>query len=92
MSRVVNQSVFLEEADPWPVKSWVVSVKHYVYGSDHYAIAELLQDKEGRTKKYVYCGISTDDWSDFTWSIVDQELNFGQKFRKYIMPYRCNCQ
>ena len=91
MDSIRSGSFALDKVTPWPEESFVVSVQLYLKGNRYYAIAELVVDKEGSTRKYVYCDIPKSDWSDFEWEIIDQDLSFNAKFRKYIHIHKCEC-
>lgn len=73
--------------------SWLKSVTAYQYKSSVFVVAEITTDKFGfSTKKYIFCGIPPRNWENFANGLVDFDLSYGEKFHKYIMDYKCDCQ
>lgn len=72
--------------------SWLKSVEAYQCKNTIFVVAEMVTDSYGiATKKYIYCGIPLRNWENFSNGLSDFDLSYGEKFHKYIIDYKCNC-
>lgn len=73
--------------------SWLYQVDGYKYADIIFVIALVKRDVSPFTEpdKYIFCGISKDDWDSFSYPLTDMRLSIGEKFQKYIYNYKCNC-
>jgi hypothetical protein len=72
--------------------SWLKEVNAYTYDGDIYVIAKIKTDNyDYWGKDYIFCGIPSRNWSDFSGISFNQET-YGEKFHKYIIDYICNCK
>jgi hypothetical protein len=72
--------------------SWLTEVEAYSIENTIVVIAEIKQDEWGiNTKEYVFCGIPSSNWDAFYHGLYDRDKTFGERFRKYIFEYKCNC-
>ena len=90
---VETKMTLFDEVTPDPGSSFVVWAKQYFSLNGKFVVAKLIIDNQGHTKKYIFCGVSDSDWSDFTWIISpDVDLSFNKKYHKYLKPYTCDCE
>lgn len=72
--------------------SWLKEVEAYSIENVIVVIAEIKRDEWGiNTKKYVFCGIPSSNWNAFYTGLYDTNTTFGERFRKYIFEYKCDC-
>lgn len=72
--------------------SWLKEVEAYTIENTIVVIAEIKRDEWGiNTKEYVFCGIPSSNWDAFYGGWNDRDKTFGERFRKYIFEYKCNC-
>lgn len=70
--------------------SMLVKVTKYDLESSSIVIAYLKKDEyDYRGKPYVFCGISSYNWSNFKYEGMSN--SWGKSFHTYIMDYKCNC-
>lgn len=70
--------------------SWLKSVTAYTYDNSIFVVAVIKKNEYDLTgKTYIFCGIPSMNWDNF--SIYDTNPSYGEKFRKYIMEYQCDC-
>jgi hypothetical protein len=73
--------------------SWLYKVDGYEYEGIIFVIAQVKR-KNSLLKEldtYIFCGISKDDWESFKDRFPYTILSIGEKFKKYIYDYKCNC-
>lgn len=72
--------------------SWLKEVKGYSVENTIVVVAEIKRDDFGfSTDKYVFCGVPSSNWRNFKSAFTDSDMSYGEKFHKYIMDYKCNC-
>jgi len=72
--------------------SWLKSVLAYEFENKVYVIAEIkTNDYSFQSQKYVFCGIPYSNWKNFYNRFYDNSLSYGEKFHKYIIRYKCDC-
>lgn len=70
--------------------SWLKSVTAYSYDNKIFVVAVIKKNQYDYTgKTYIFCGIPSNNWDNF--SIYDNNPSYGEKFRKYIIDYQCDC-
>lgn len=73
--------------------TWLKSVTAYRYKNNIFVVAEISTDTyRFSSKKYIFCGIPLRNWESFANGLADFDLSYGEKFHKYIMDYKCDCQ
>ncbi|TVZ60041.1 hypothetical protein NA63_2589 [Flavobacteriaceae bacterium MAR_2010_105] len=71
---------------------WLYEVKAYTYEYTIYVIAKIKPNPYSfNTKAYVFCGIPSQNWSNFQYGGYGDSNSYGERFHKYIFDYRCNC-
>jgi len=72
--------------------SWLKSIQAYEFDSKIFVIAEIKTNEYSfQSKKYIFCGIPYSNWKIFYSRYTDSSLSIGEKFHKYIIDYKCNC-
>lgn len=72
--------------------SWLKEVVAYSIENTIVVIAEIKRDEWGiNTKKYVFCGIPSSNWDAFYLGLYDTNSTYGERFRKYVFDYKCDC-
>jgi hypothetical protein len=72
--------------------NWLYSVTEYKIGSKIIVIAEIKKEKNSYiTKKYIFCEVPEDNWTYFYYGIYDTGLTYGERFQKYIIDFKCDC-
>lgn len=90
---VETEMTLIDEVTPDAGTSFVVWAKQYFSLKGKFVVAKLIVGSQGQTKKYVFCGVSDSDWSDFTWILPpDAGMSFNKKYHKYLKPYKCDCE
>jgi hypothetical protein len=70
--------------------SWLKSVTAYTYDNAIFVVAVIKKNEyDFQGKTYIFCGIPSRNWDYF--SIYDTNPSYGEKFRKYIIDYKCDC-
>ena len=69
---------------------WLVKVQRYELEGTGFVVAYIKQnDYDYRGKPYIFCGISSYNWSMFRSSGMTG--SWGEAFHQYIRDYTCNC-
>lgn len=72
--------------------SWLYKVTAYEYEYKNYIIAEIKKSEYSyQTEKYIFCGIPNMNWTNFKYGGYGDSESYGERFHKYIMDYKCNC-
>lgn len=72
--------------------TWLKKVTAYSIDNKIVVVAEIKRDQWGiNTKKYIFCGITSDMWTAFYMGINDLDKTYGERFQKYIFDNKCNC-
>ncbi|NER17017.1 hypothetical protein [Spongiivirga citrea] len=72
--------------------SWLHKVTAYSYDYKIYVVAEIKKNEYSfSTKTYIFCGIPSQNWSNFQYGSYRESDSYGKRFHKYIMDYLCNC-
>ncbi|QEC68737.1 hypothetical protein FRZ67_16020 [Panacibacter ginsenosidivorans] len=72
--------------------SWLYKVTAYTYEYKTYVIAEIKKDEYAiTTKKYIFCDIPSSNWINFQIGAYGDSNSYGERFHKYIMDYKCDC-
>ncbi|WP_027127300.1 hypothetical protein [Gelidibacter mesophilus] len=72
---------------------WLNKVEAYSIENKIIVIAEIKNDELFSTnKKYIFCGIPTENWNAFYVGLNDLDKSFGERFHKYIFDYKCDCE
>ena len=73
--------------------SWLKSVQAYhLTDNSTIIVAELKSDNySNSTRKYVFCGVSFDNWVAFSSGAFDYGKTYGERFHKYIFKNKCDC-
>lgn len=70
--------------------AWLREVEAYSIENSIVVIAKIQQDQY-TTKRYIFCGIPRSNWNNFYVGLNDLTRTYGERFHKYIMDYKCNC-
>lgn len=70
--------------------AWLREVEAYSIDNSIVVIAKIQQDQYS-TKRYIFCGIPRSNWNNFYVGLNDLTKTYGERFNKYIMDYKCNC-
>jgi len=85
--QMVSSTILLIEPS-----SWLYEVKAYYVEEILVVIAKIKRDAFGfNTKKYIFCNVPYDNWFNFNYSFLDLNSTYGERFRKYIYDYQCDC-
>lgn len=72
--------------------SWLYKVTAYEYEYRTYVVAEIKKSEYSyQTSKYIFCGIPNMNWSNFQYGIYGDSQSYGERFHKYIIDYKCDC-
>lgn len=71
--------------------SWLKSVEAYSIENTIVVIAEIKRENSYSTKKYIFCGVPSQNWDRFSSGLYNMDKTYGEKFHDYIMDYQCNC-
>ena len=72
--------------------SWLYEVTAYSYEYKIYVVAEIKKSEYSySTSTYIFCGIPSSNWSNFQYGSYGDSGSYGERFHKYIMDYRCDC-
>ena len=72
--------------------SWLYEVTAYEYEYKIYVIAKIKRNEyDYSSKSYVFCGIPSQNWSNFRYKGYGEPDSYGERFHKYIIDYQCNC-
>lgn len=65
--------------------SWIKSTDAYQYNNSLYIFIHTRQNNS-----YIYCDVPYNNWQFFISN--GYSTSYGQRFHKYIEPYKCNCR
>ncbi|WP_420578490.1 hypothetical protein [Ekhidna sp.] len=72
---------------------WLYKVTAYTYDYDIYVVAEIKTNEYSyKTNKYIFCNIPNGNWTNFRYGSYGDSDSYGERFHKYIMDNKCNCQ
>ena len=72
--------------------SWLYKVTAYEYQYKTYVVAEIKKNEYSyQTSTYIFCGIPNMNWSSFQYGSYGDSNSYGERFHKYIIDYKCNC-
>ncbi|WP_350289825.1 hypothetical protein [uncultured Croceitalea sp.] len=72
--------------------SWLYKVTAYDYDFKIYVVAEIKESEYSySTRTYIFCGIPSQNWSNFVYGGYGDSDSYGERFHKYILNYTCNC-
>ncbi|SHG89672.1 hypothetical protein [Flagellimonas flava] len=72
--------------------SWLYKVTAYEYNYSIYVVAEIKRNEYSfSTNTYIFCGIPSQNWSNFRYGGYGDPNSYGKRFHKYIIDYVCNC-
>jgi hypothetical protein len=72
--------------------SWLYKVTAYEYEYKTYVIAEIKKNEYSyQTSTYIFCGIPNMNWRNFQYGSYGDSNSYGERFHKYIINYKCNC-
>ena len=71
--------------------SWLTQVTAYTYEYKTYVVAEIKQKNAYTTNTYIFCGIPNQNWTNFQYGSYWDSGSYGERFHKYIIDYKCNC-
>ena len=72
--------------------TWLYKVTAYEYEYKTYVIAEIKKNEYSyQTDKYIFCGIPNMNWTNFKYGSYGDSQSYGERFHKYIIDYKCNC-
>lgn len=71
---------------------WLYKVTAYEYEYKTYVVAEIKKNEYSyQTEKYIFCGIPNMNWTYFKYGSYGDSESYGERFHKYIIDYKCNC-
>jgi len=71
---------------------WLYKVTAYTYEYKVYVVAEIKASKYSyQTNEYVFCGIPSQNWTNFQYGGYGDSESYGERFHKYIFDYQCDC-
>lgn len=72
--------------------TWLYKVTAYSYDYKVYVIAEIKKNEYSyQTSTYIFCGIPSQNWSNFQYGGYGDSNSYGERFHKYIIDYQCSC-
>lgn len=72
--------------------SWLYEVTAFTYEFKTYVIAKIKRNEYSYlTQSYIFCGIPDANWRNFRYGGYNDSDSYGERFNKYIMDYKCNC-
>ena len=71
--------------------SWLKSVEAYHFTDNSTIVIAIIKNDNYSTRKYVFCGISFDNWVAFSSGAYDYDKTYGERFHKYIFNNKCDC-
>jgi hypothetical protein len=72
--------------------SWLYKVTAYEYEYKTYVVAEIKKNEYSyQTEKYIFCGVPNMNWTNFRFGGYGDLESYGERFHKYIIDYKCNC-
>ena len=72
--------------------SWLHRVTQYSYDSMNFVVAEIKENEYSfNTKKYIFCGVPSYNWSQFRFGGYGMSNSYGERFHDLIFPYKCDC-
>jgi hypothetical protein len=72
--------------------SWLYKVTAYEYEYKTYVVAEIKKNEYSyQTETYIFCGIPNMNWTNFKYGGYGDSESYGERFHKYIIDYKCNC-
>uniref|UniRef100_UPI00404AB8F2 hypothetical protein n=1 Tax=Flavobacterium sp. TaxID=239 RepID=UPI00404AB8F2 len=73
--------------------SWLNKIECYYYDGKYYVVADIKKNEYSmQTNKYIFCGISRMNWTNFKIGSYGDSDSYGERFHKYIFDYKCNCK
>lgn len=72
--------------------SWLNKVTAYTYDYKTYVVAKIQREGSYTTSTYIFCGIPSQNWSNFQYGSYGDSDSYGERFNKYIMDYKCDCK
>jgi hypothetical protein len=71
---------------------WLKEVKAYSYDYKIYVVAKIKKNEYSyQTNTYIFCGISSTNWSNFKNGSYGDSESYGERFHKYIFDFKCDC-
>lgn len=84
-----NVSYIILSLEP---SSWLYEVNAYYVEDIFVVVAKIKRDSFGfNKKKYIFCNVPLNNWLSFKNSLSDLGSTYGERFRKYIFDYQCDC-
>jgi hypothetical protein len=72
--------------------SWLTKVTLYSYNMNYFVVANIKTNEYSYTSKpYIFCGIPYSNWQRFQTGSYGDTDSYGERFHKYIFPYKCDC-
>ncbi|MES2447717.1 MAG: hypothetical protein V4546_11090 [Bacteroidota bacterium] len=72
--------------------SWLSKVTAYTYDYKVYVVADIKESEYSfKTKSYLFCGIPNSNWQSFQYGGYGIPTSYGERFHKYIIDYKCDC-
>ncbi len=71
---------------------WLANVTSYSYNYKLYVVAEIKESQySSSTRSYIFCSVPNMNWTNFQYGGYGESASYGQRFHKYIMDYKCDC-
>lgn len=71
---------------------WLSKVTAYTYEYKIYVVAEIKENQYSyKTTSYIFCNVPSTNWMSFQVGGYGDSNSYGERFHKYIMDYKCNC-
>jgi hypothetical protein len=71
---------------------WLKEVKAYSYDYKIYVVAKIKRNEYNyQANTYIFCGISSTNWSNFKNGGYGDSDSYGERFHKYIFDFKCDC-
>ncbi|MEO9484699.1 MAG: hypothetical protein ABJG47_14670 [Ekhidna sp.] len=72
---------------------WLYKVTAYSYDYDIYVVAEIKKNEYSyQTNTYIFCDVPDSNWRNFRYGGYGDSDSYGERFHKYIMNNKCECQ
>jgi hypothetical protein len=73
--------------------SWLKKIEGFSINNSTVVVAEIyLDENKLSSKKYIFCGIPSNNWNTFFFGRYAIGKSLGEKFHEYIFDYKCNCR